>query len=66
MPKPKEDISPEELKDRLDRIRAINKAARKGDISWEERVMLHNTLIPGIGDLEHQHMDHGKNQGNFK
>ena len=43
----KEDLAA--IDERIAKIREIN--ARE-DISWKERVRLHNEIVPGIGDLE--------------
>jgi hypothetical protein len=45
-------LSDQELKERLARIRGINRAFDQGEISWADRIRLHNQLVPGIGDLE--------------
>jgi len=44
----------EELKERIARIRDINRRYDDGKIDWTRRVAEHNEIAPGIGDLEHQ------------
>ena len=38
----------------LREIREANRRHDKGEITWEQRVLLHNIAAPGIGNLEHQ------------
>lgn len=42
----------EELAELLRKIRKINRMCLKGEITGEQRVRMHNDLVPGIGNLE--------------
>lgn len=45
-------ISDAELKDLLENLRNVNLLFTQGRITWEDRIRLHQVLVPGIGNLE--------------
>ena len=61
MPQTPQGCSDEDLAKRLKRLRQINLDYDAGRISWDERVRLHQEIVPDIGNLERQ--TRGRNLG---
>lgn len=42
-----------EFWERLEKLRQLNNQCATGDITFEQRVAMHNAIVPGIGSLAH-------------